>query len=234
MVNGEAAAFRSTPAACDPNLPAAQCLEWHVKPHLVKAQTYKGDPAKGFGDGYSALCPAHNDVKSSFTINVGLHNLWYQCHTGCDQLAIRIALIGRGLSPRCLLVSKERSAHVVDRLGDLLTSSELEDGHKVLLALAYVRGMQELPRGKALEALAEDTSTVSRPSAYRYRKVGLQPTSGSYNPDQAQLNNQRSRRRVAEAETSHGEMSSHGETSESPSEAAKSLTVRPHNRRPAA
>ena len=178
----EPADFRGTPAACDPNIPAAQCLEWHIRPHLVKAEVYKGDADKGFGYGYRALCPAHDDSHSSFTANVGLHTIWYQCHAvpPCDQLAIRFVLIGRGVPPSCLPVSKERSAHLVERLAEVLTCSEIEDGHKVLLALAYARGMNGLPRGKALEGLAEDTGTVSRASAFRHRGTGFQPTSGSY------------------------------------------------------
>lgn len=227
MARGDLAEFRNTPATCDPNLPAAQCLEWHIRPHLVKAEVYQGDADKGFGYGYSARCPVHDDGHASFTINVGLHSLWYQCHAGCDQLAIRVVLIGRGMSPRCLPVPKDRAAHLVERLTSVLTSSQIEDGHKVLLALAYVRGMADLPRGNALEGLAADTNTISRPSAYRYRRVGFQPTSGSYTSDQEQLKNQRSRRRVASAQTSHGEMSSHDETPEGASEPAKGLMVRP-------
>lgn len=223
------AEFRNTPAACDPNLPAAQCLEWHIRPHLVKAEVYKGDPDKGFGYGYSARCPAHDDGKPSFTINVGLRTIWYQCHAApaCDQLAIRMVLIGRGVSPRCLPVPKERAGHLVDRVTEVLTSSEIEDGHKVLLVLAYVRGMADLPRGNALEMLASDTNSVSRPSAYRYRKLGFHPTSGSYHPDQASRENQRSPRRVAADARSYGEMSSHGETSDSPENSSRGLTVRP-------
>lgn len=232
MTRGGLDAFRNTPASCDPNLPAAQCLEWHIKPHLVMPKIYDGDPAKGFGPGYSARCPAHNDGSPSFTINVGLHSLWYQCHARCDQLAVRIVLISRGVSPRCLPISKERAAHLVDLLDEVLTSDEIEDGHKVLLALAYARGMAGLPRGNPLEELAADTSTVSRASAYRYRKLGFQPTSGSYSPDRSQVKDQRSGHHSGRSERSHGEMSSQGETSESRDEATKSLTVRP--RKPAA
>lgn len=236
MARGDPADFRNTPAACDPNLPAAQCLEWHIRPHLVKAEVYKGDPAKGFGYGYSASCPLHDDGHASFTINVGLKRIWYQCHAGCDELAVRIVLIGRGVSPGCLAVSRERSAHVVDLLGEVLTSSEIEDRHKVLLALAYVRGMAGLPRGRELEGLAADTHTVSRASAFRYRRVGFQPTSGSYRPSQDQFKDQSSDRRVGSAKKSHGEIPSHGETSQTTQAEPKSLTVRPDksNRRPAA
>lgn len=220
MSRGDYADFRSTPAACDPNLPAAQCLEWHIKPYLDRPEVYMGDPEKGFGPGYSARCPAHDDGHPSFTVNVGLRALWYQCHAGCDQLATRIALIGKGAPPRCLVVPKERSAHLVDLLDEVLTSPDIEDGHKVLLVLAYVRGMAGLPRGNALEGLAGDTNTVSRASAFRYRKLGFQPTSGSYSRNQEQIKDRRSHRRVDQPEKSHGEISSNGETS-------KSLTVRP-------
>lgn len=228
--------FRGTPASCDPNLPAAQCLEWHIRPHLVKAEVYNGDASKGFGYGYSARCPAHDDGKSSFTINVGLKTLWYQCHAepACDHLAIRLVLIGRGMSPGCLPVPKERAAHLVERLTDVLTCGDIEDSHKVLLALAYVKGMSELPRGGALEELAGETRTVSRATAFRKRRLGFHPTSGSYSQEQEQTKNQRSAGRVARPEKSHGETLSHGETSKTPDEASKSLTVRPEGRRPAA
>jgi hypothetical protein len=227
----EPADFRGTPAACDPNIPAAQCLEWHIRPHLVKAEVYKGDAAKGFGYGYSAQCPVHADAHSSFTINIGLKTLWYQCHAvpSCDQLAIRAVLIGRGAPRACLPVPKERAAHLIDRLDDLLTSGEIENGHKVLLALAYVRGMNDLPRGASLEGLAGDASTVSRPSAFRYRRGGFQPTSGSYSPKHEQVKEPSSAGRVAPPEKSHGETLSHGETSRTLESASKSLTVRLDN-----
>jgi len=227
VTRGGLDAFRSTPASCDPNIPAGQCLEWHIKPHLVMPKVYNGDPAKGFGPGYSARCPAHDDGSPSFTINVGLHSLWYQCHAGCDQLAIRVVLAARGVPRRCLPVSKERSAHLVDRLANVLTSGEIEDRHKVLLALAYVRGMADLPRGNALEALAEDTSTVSRASAFRYRRLGFQPTSGSYSSDDNQVKDQRSDRGSGRPGRSHRETSSHGEMSQTTQTACRGLTVRP-------
>lgn len=223
MAYDQTVTFRNTPAACDPNLPAAQCLEWHIRPHLVKAQIYKGDPAKGFGDGYRARCPAHDDGDPSFTINVGLRCLWYQCYAGCDQLAVRAALISDGVPPRCLLVPKERSAQLADQLADVLTSGGMEDGHKVLLALAYIRGMGELPKGNALEALAAEAG-VSRPSAYRYRKAGLQPTSRTYIPSQDQIKDPSSDRRVGQPEKSHGETSV---SRRDLSEPSGSLTVRP-------
>jgi hypothetical protein len=220
--------FSKTLAACDRNLPAGACLDWHIRPHLAKTEVYRGDPAKGFGTGYSAQCPAHDDGHASFTVSIGLRCIWYQCHAGCDQLAVRTALIRRGVPAACLPVPRERKSELVDELARVLTTGDMEDGHKVLLALALVRGMGELPRGGKLEDLAAETGTVSRPSAYRYRRAGGQdPTSGRYPSKQEPAQNPRSARRVAPAEKSHGETLSHRETSETTAAAPKSLTVRP-------
>ena len=50
--------------ACD--VPARQCLEWHILPKLKKARPSAGDD--GELKGYRALCPAHNDHRHSFSI----------------------------------------------------------------------------------------------------------------------------------------------------------------------
>jgi len=204
------------------NAPQRQCLEWHVKPHLDDPEFYKGDLAKGFDDGYSARCPAHDDRHRSFTVNPGKHRIWYQCHAGCDQLAVRAELIAKGVPDECLPISKQRQEDLIEQLNRLLTTAGMEDGHKVLLALAHVRGMSELPRGKKLEALAADASTISNASAYRYKRAGARgqdPTSGSYPTSQAESKNQRSPRCFPASENSHGASSSHGDSS-------KTLTVR--------
>jgi hypothetical protein len=206
--------------ACD--APLRQCLEWHIKPCLDGPEFYKGDPTKGFDDGYSARCPAHDDGHRSFTVNVGKHRIWYQCHAGCDQLAVRAELIAKGVPDQCLPISKQRQEDLIAQLNRLLTTAGMEDGHKVLLALAHVRGMSELPRGKKLEALAADTGTISNASAYRHRRAGTRgqdPTSGRYSSRQAEIKNQRSPRRFPVTENSHDASSSHGDSS-------KTLTVR--------
>lgn len=200
--------------ACD--APLRQCLEWHIKPHLDNPEFYKGDLTKGFDDGYSARCPAHDDRHRSFTVNVGKHRIWYQCHAGCDQLAVRAELIAKGVPDRCLPITQQRKADLVDQLTALLTNPDLDHGHKVLLALAHIRGMGSLPRGAGLEGLARETG-VSRSRAFDYRRLeGGDPTSGRYGAKDKPVKHHRSDRSVAPGEKSDGRTLSDGRTPKSP------------------
>lgn len=207
--------FSKTPAACDRNLPAGECLEWHIRPHLAKAEIYRGDAAKGFGDGYSARCPAHDDGHASFTISVGLRCIWYQCHGNCDQLAVRAALIRQGVPAECLPVSRERKAELVDQLVGVLASPDIDHGHARMLALALARGMPGLPKGRELEALAAEAG-VSRSRAFDYRRETLQATSRSYTPKKPEPEHSSSPRRVAPPKKSDSRTESDGRTQKSP------------------
>ena len=89
---------------CD--LPPHQCLEWHIKPHLVNPKRAED------GKGYRALCPAHDDRKHSFGISLAdssRQRLTWHCFAGCSRTRIRAVLIANGVRDGCLpLVTRER------------------------------------------------------------------------------------------------------------------------------
>jgi putative DNA primase/helicase len=61
------------------------------------------------GDGFEALCPAHDDRKRSLSLARGERvPVVLTCHAGCSFEKIRDALIGRGLDPAMLAAGHER------------------------------------------------------------------------------------------------------------------------------
>ena len=220
-------------ASCDRNVPAAECLYDHVLRHLKDAKRAEADPdSTDFFGGYDATCPAHDDHRRSLRISVGRNRLYLKCYTGCDELAIRDGLIRDGVDPRCLPITQKRKADLVDQLTALLTDPDLDHGHKVLLALACIRGRADLPRGAELEELARATG-ISRSRAFDYRRAqGLNPTSGSYGSGEASVKHHRSSRSVAPLEKSDGRILSDGRT-EKGREKSDSRTES-QDRRPAA
>ena len=218
-------------ASCDRNIPAAECLYDHIRPHLTQAQAVEPDSAD-FTHGYDAICPAHNDGRRSLRVAVGYSRVYLKCYAGCDELAIRAKLIGDGVPQHCLPITQQRKGDLLDQLDSVTRDPDMEAGHKVLLVAAMLRGRSTLPRGNELVQLAADVS-VSRPSAFRYKRAeaGLQSTSRSYDPQNKPVKPRRSPRQIVPQQRSHGETKSHGDTSES-------LTVRPprnkRSRRPAA
>ena len=218
-------------ASCDRNIPAAECLFDHIKPHLVQAKPVEPDSAD-FTHAYDCICPAHDDGRQSLRVSVGHFRVYLKCYAGCDELAIRAKLIGDGVPADCLPITRQRKADLLDQLGGVTQDSDMEHGHKVLLIAAMLRGRTSLPRGNELVELAADVG-VSRPSAFRYKRAeaGLQPTSRSYDPQSKPVKPRRSPQQIVPQQRSHGETKSHGET-------PPGLTVRPQrnkrNRRPAA
>ena len=194
-------------ASCDRNIPAAECLFDHVLPHLRDAKRAEATPgAVDFFGGYDAICPAHDDERRSLRISVGRTRLYLKCYAGCDELAIRDRLIrdGSGVPARCLPITQQRKADLVEQLTGLLTNPDLDHGHKVMLALACLRGRSDLPRGAELEELAGATG-VSRSRAFDYgRAQRLNPTSGSYGSRETPVKHRRSSRSVAPLEKSDG------------------------------
>jgi hypothetical protein len=215
-------------ASCDRNVPAAECLYDHVRPHLADAKRVAPDSAD-FSDAYDAKCPAHDDDRQSLRVSVGRTRLYLKCFAGCDELAIRDGLVRDGVPDRCLPITQQRKADLVEQLTSLLTDPGLDHGHKVMLALAHIRGMGELPRGSELEGLAAATG-VSRSRAFDYRRTQrLDPTSGRYGSDKKPVKHRRSARSVAPGKKSDGRTLSDGRTEESPM-----VGLDDKNRRPAA
>ena len=213
-------------ASCDRNIPAAECLYDHIRPHLTQAQAVEPDSAD-FTHGYDAICPAHDDGRRSLRVAVGYSRVYLKCYAGCDELAIRAGLIKGGVPQHCLPITQQRKGDLLDQLAGVTQDPDMEHGHKVLRVAAMLRGRTSLPRGNELVQLAAEVG-VSRPSAFRYKRAegGLQPTSRSYDPEKKLVKPRRSPQQIVPQQRSHHETKSHRET-------AESLTVRPL-RRPAA
>jgi hypothetical protein len=225
---GEVDTFRSTSAACDRNIPAAECLYDHIRPHLTGAKRIEPDSAD-FSVAFDAICPAHDDDHGSMRVSVGRTRITLKCYAGCDELAIRDGLIRFGVTPRCLPLTQQRKADLVEQLLGVVTDPDLEHGHKVLLVAAFLRGMGGLPRGGELADLAASVG-LSRSRAFDYkRETGQTRTSGRYGADGAPVKQRRSSRSVAPLEKSDGRTKSDSRTEKSPM-----VGLNDKNRRPAA
>ena len=203
-------------ASCDRNIPAAECLFDHIAPHLAKAARATPESAD-FTHAYDCICPAHGDDRRSLRISVGRTCIYLKCYAGCDELAIRDALIrDAGVSARCLPITSQRKANLVDQLTSVAEDPDLDHGHKLLLIAAHLRGMGGLPRGAELEDLAASVG-LSRSRAFDYRREGAKTlTSGSYGAKETPVKSRRSTRKTAPAKKSDGRTLSDGRTSESP------------------
>ena len=103
--------------ACD--LPARQCLEWHIKPKLRKPRLSED------GNGYRALCPAQTDRHHSFSIGVSDDGKWllYQCFTCKNRRRERLALISEcGISERFLPAPARETRDLLDFLAELVAA----------------------------------------------------------------------------------------------------------------
>ena len=173
---------------CD--LPALQCLEWHIKPHLAS-------PKPGSdGKGYQALCPCHDDREHSFGISLAdspKQRLMWNCFAGCTRTRIRAVLISRGVPGGCLpLVTRERE-DMLETLRSILTAATSDHAGVRLRALAALEGYLDLPRGGELERIAA-LSSMDRVTAYRARKKPLPSphNPGSYSPPKKPVKPRRS------------------------------------------
>lgn len=149
--------------ACD--VPARECLEWHIKPRL------KGARPKTDGNGYRALCPVHDDHEPSFGVSIGDNGkVLYGCFKGCDRLVVRRALIDDyGIGPEHLPIPNKDTREVLDEIRDILTMPTKEDTYVRLLALARVDGHKKLPRGNLLIRLGALVG-IARSTALGYGK----------------------------------------------------------------
>lgn len=149
--------------ACD--LPARQCLEWHIRPKLRKPRL------SADGNGYRALCPAHTDRHHSFSIGVSDDGarVLFQCFVCKNRRRERLALIGCGVPERCLPAPAKEARELLDFITALLAAPTDNHAEIRLRAMAAAEGYEDLPRGKELERIADRTS-VSVRAAYSYRK----------------------------------------------------------------
>ena len=177
--------------ACD--APPRQCLEWHIKPKLIKAR--ESDD----GNGYRALCPAHKDRHHSFSIGISDDGkrLLYRCFTCDNRRRERLALISEcGISPGCLPVPAREKEDLLDYIATLASADTDNHAEVRLRIMAALEGYYpDLPRGRELERIA-GRSSVSRATAFGARKrdapVKTDKTS-SYSPQQEPVKPRRSR-----------------------------------------
>ena len=94
-------------ASCDRNIPAAECLFQHIRPHLAKAVRVVPD-SPDFSLACDCICPVHGDDHRSLRISVGRNCLYLKCFAGCDELAVRRALIKMGVPAGCLPITSQR------------------------------------------------------------------------------------------------------------------------------
>ena len=170
---------------CD--FPARQCLEWHIRPHLDSPKRTED------GNGYRALCPAHDDRDHSLGISTGNRQpvIW-QCFAGCTRTRIRAVWIERGVPPGCLpLVTRERE-DLLEALRAILAADTADHAQVRLRALAMLEGYADLPRGGELERLA-GLARIHAVTAYRARKSPLPATHNpsSYSPAQKPVKSRR-------------------------------------------
>ena len=149
-----------------------ECLADHVLPYAAEpvwvARDTESRPSEHLAIG--CLCPAHDDRKRSLQVSVGQHKrLIWNCHAGCGELAVRHALIVRGVRAACLPLSAARSAALLEQLLAVGENPELRHADKVLhMVELLTSGKGELPRGAELDRLAA-RSGVSRAEAYKAR-----------------------------------------------------------------
>jgi hypothetical protein len=124
----------------------------------------------------ACLCPAHDDSKRSLQISVGQHKrIIWNCHAGCSELAVRHALIQRGVRPACLPLSAARSADLIERLLAIGENRDLKHAAaRLLMVELLTSGKGELPRGAELDRLAARCG-ISRSEAYRARGNSRRP-----------------------------------------------------------
>ena len=150
--------------ACD--VPPRECLEWHIKPRL------KGARPKQDGNGYRALCPAHDDHDPSLGVSIGDNgHVIYGCFKECDRLAVRRALIDvYGIGPEHLPIPRKDAREALDEIRDILIMPTKEDTYVRLLVLARVDGHKGLPRGNLLVRLGALIG-IARSTALGYGKL---------------------------------------------------------------
>jgi hypothetical protein len=149
---------------CD--FPRRQCLEWHIKPKLRKPRVSED------GNGYRALCPAHDDRQHSFSIGVTEDGklLRYQCFACKNRNRERLALIHElKIDAGCLPLPAKEKEDLLDWLERLATAPTDNHAEVRLWIVSALEGYRSLPRGGELDRIAARAS-VSRSRAYDFRK----------------------------------------------------------------
>lgn len=132
-------------------------------------------PVKEGEHRYRARATCHSDrsIKGALLVNVFKGRVTWYCVAGCSQDASRNALISLGVRAACLIRAAADLAADLDAIRSVIGGKETP-ARKVLLVAAILETYEELPRGRALEALADFCGITSR-EAYRARRAGLTP-----------------------------------------------------------
>ena len=139
------------------------CVHDHVLPYLRQ-------PKPGSdGQGYRALAPCHRDTEHSLSVSAGDSGrvIWH-CFAGCGSEQVREALIGAGVPSRCLTRPAPDLRDREDAIRAIVHGKD-SHAHARLKLAAILAGYDGLPKGDALEALAESCG-VSMREAYRARQ----------------------------------------------------------------
>lgn len=154
-------------AACDRELPATQCLAWHVQGRA------KGSKLSGNGRSVHLRCPNHDDHKESLTVSVGdiVPLIWACGVCGIDaRLEIRYALIDAyKLNPKCLPMTRKERAEQEEMVFAVFASDYQQSTKLVCLRAIHEGKRGPLPQAPALVELGT-RSGVSRRSAFRARE----------------------------------------------------------------
>lgn len=155
------------PLRCGARTPK-DCLEDDVRPFLKQ-------PALKPNGSYRARATCHDDksVSGDLLVNVFMGRVTWKCFAGCPPARSRNALIMLGIRAVCLIRAAADLAADLDAIRAVIEGRETP-ARKVLLVAAILETYEELPRGRALEALAELSGITSR-EAYRARRAGLHP-----------------------------------------------------------
>ena len=143
--------------------PGKVCLHDHVMPYLVQPRKSPG------ADSYRALAPCHDDDRHSLSVSVGGSGrvMWF-CHAKCPSDKTRNALIAAGVRPECLPRPGTQLQKTEDAIREIAFGPDTH-AHARLRIAALLAGYDELPRGDALEELAESCG-VSMREAYKARQ----------------------------------------------------------------
>lgn len=145
------------------------CLNDHIFPALPGAKLNETRTS------LRAFAPCHDDRAPSLSVSIGAGHVIWNCFA-CSELLgretaqakTRNALITRmGVSPACLPLARSDALAELEAIREIATGKD-SHAHKVLQIAALLAGYDALPRGDALEALAESCG-VSMREAYRAR-----------------------------------------------------------------
>jgi hypothetical protein len=117
----------------------------------------------------SCYCPASEHDGRALQISAGKYKrIIWNCHAGCSELDVRHGLITkRRISSRCLPLSAEVSADLIEKLIAVGENPELRHADKVLHMMELLTSSKgRLPRGAELDRLAARCG-VSRSEAYK-------------------------------------------------------------------